>query len=79
MVTAKNDGTKVLVSFERYTELLNEELSKHPEYPVGLKFVHLESGFDLVDSTGARPVTEIMSICKAVDDIVARRFCVARH
>jgi hypothetical protein len=78
MRTASDESTKVLVSCERYTELLNEELRSHSEYPAGLGFIHQESGFVLFDSAGALHVTQVMAISAEVDHIVSLQYTIAR-
>lgn len=45
-----SEKNKELVSFERFTALLNDELQRRPWYVKGMKFVTVpgKSGYDLV-------------------------------
>jgi len=68
---------KTLVSFERYTVLLNEELKRHPDYHPGLHFEHSTDGFELRGSSGKLSPSGVAALSKAVDDAVSQRFTVA--
>ena len=76
MKISEND--KELVSFDRYTTLLNDELRRQAQYCEGMHFVNLGSGFDLLDRTGTLTATGISALSKLVFDKVSEKFYVGR-
>ncbi|MFC6523196.1 hypothetical protein ACFQAT_28955 [Undibacterium arcticum] len=39
---------KALVSFDRFVELLNEELKHSPSYRDGMRFINMGTGYDFI-------------------------------
>ena len=67
---------KKLVSFERFTALLNEELRRRPWYDNGMEFVTVsgQSGYDLVGTDDA----DRGALTKEVHDLVFAKYVIAR-
>jgi hypothetical protein len=78
MTTAKSiSEDRELVSFERFTALMNEELARRPWYHSDLRFVIVPvlSGYDLV---GVEDGPQKSAWAKEVHDIVSKRYEVSR-
>jgi hypothetical protein len=70
-----SEDNRELVSFERFTALLNEELTRRPWYRSGLRFVMVPGGYDFV---GVDDDLAKSAWSKEVHDIVSRRYKISR-
>jgi hypothetical protein len=67
---------KELVSFDRFVELLNEELKRSPRYQDGMQFINIGTGYDFV--APMLSITENQELDKWVFDRVSVNYTIAR-
>lgn len=65
---------KELVSFDRFVELLNEELKHSPSYQDGMRFINIGTGYDFI--APMLSITESQQLDKWVFDRVSVKYTV---